>query len=167
MEHKSRVIIGALSLGALLLGIFAWIQLSRPNTEPVFNGRPLGFWLEALETWTNSAQLQVARDNADAALQSSGTNAIPTLLRWLTAHDSRVAFKLRNLMAKVSPHGSFRRTALLQHQLANDGFNILGARASNAVPALINIIEHAPDLHSRVTAIWAIGYIGPPATNAI
>jgi HEAT repeat protein len=50
---------------------------------------------------------------------------------------------------------------------AQYGFSVLGAKAQSSVPALIEIANQNISSASQYCAIEALGYIGPPAKDAI
>lgn len=142
-------------LGLIINALFA-------VSEPKYAGRPLSAWLKLCNQ--NYPTLTL---DADAAVRNIGPAGIPTMLRLLQARDS--SFKLRavKLVRKI-PFLNFqywpaesRQTAALQ------GFRLLGASASNAVPALIKIYEdHASD-EIQLAASQALKYIGPASAGAV
>jgi len=66
-----------------VLGWMTWlVWLPRPEQEPVYQGKPLGRWLEEVDQqqWSLSAP-------ATEAMEHVGTNAVPWLLGEASAHD--------------------------------------------------------------------------------
>lgn len=121
------------------------------NPEPSFKGKPLSFWLQQYDTTITSIEPKKVTLNKQAviAVRSIGTNAIPTLLK---------------MVAKGSFWPSGRPKVNVE---GIDGFVILGASASNAVPALVKIFKDKNSLSSQASAAWALDGIGTGATAAV
>jgi HEAT repeat protein len=148
----------------LLAGGIAWLLL-QPG-EPVYEGRSLSSWLE---DYNPNVLLDPRKhDKADEAMRHIGTNGIPTLLRMLRASDSDMKYKLSE-WASRQHLVKFRRiyaTDLYSEALV--GFEILGPKAKDAVPSLIEIYEknHSPHLQKNVVLL-ALIQIGPGAAEAV
>jgi HEAT repeat protein len=89
------------------------------------------------------------------------------LLRLLQAHDEPWKLKLIALAQKQQFIKIQHMPASEKHFLAVVGFEKLRNKASNAVPALINICDHSPYTETRMQAASALSCIGPPAKAAI
>ena len=155
-----------------LAGVTEWqvLQASRAR-EPVYQGKRLSAWLEAyrmhgmagVETW----QVRQEQQEADEAVRHAGTNALPTLLRMLRAHDSalkagviRLAERKHLASIKLIPAEELNYRACW-------AFGVLRAKAQSAVPALLEIASQDLSGHSRYYALTALASIGPPAKEAI
>ena len=156
-------------LAVLLAAAFCgggWLMLRPPEREPVYEGKPLSYWLESygpIMVATNRSQRE-----ADAAVRQAGTNALPTLLRMLRARNSSMTLKLVELVQQqhfVAIHFLFPR--LDRNYQAQVGFRILRADASNAVPALIKILEEKRSWESAMFTAISLGNIGPAAAAAV
>ncbi len=151
------------------LGVIIWQACC--THEPVYQGKPLSFWLEGCDPGNiNHAHLKGQSpptwSQANAAIREIGTNAIPTLLRMLEQPDSR--FKLIIIKLLQKQHFIKAPLAPVNHNLnAYFGFVALGSRASNAVPRLIEIFDRdpAPVPQQAVPAI--LGGFGPAAAQAV
>ncbi len=104
---------------------------------------------------------------ADEAMANIGTNAIPTLLRMISAKEAGLKLRLRKLaeMQKfidIPPNLDGQK-----HNEAASGFMKLGPAARDAVPALVEIYERDIDESSRIAALHALGAIGPDARTAV
>jgi HEAT repeat protein len=125
--------------------------------EPVYQGRRLSQWLESCDPYRDSPQF-------DEAVRAMGTNVIPTLLGMLETKYSPLKQRLYalGLYSRLGLH--FTPTDI-KHTLAVKGFRALGAAASNAVPALIELAEptvFASPSHSGADfALNALFVIGP------
>ena len=127
MRVKRSIMLAAfLILGALGL---AWLLL-QPG-EPVYEGRPLGYWLEA---YNYVVVDRPGREQADEAVRHVGTNAIPTLLRLLRANDSDLKYKINEWASKQRVIKVKRIYARDENSEAFIGFRILGPEAKVAVP---------------------------------
>lgn len=112
--------------------LVTWICINR---EPVYEGKPLSFWLTDRVT-----DLQARRKGGEV-MRQIGTNGIPTLLRMTKA---RRASPLKRKLLDLAYKQSFIRIregpdAFRQHWGAEFGFEILGTNAVSAVPELIKI----------------------------
>lgn len=147
------------------LGGLAWLVL-RP-CEPVYQGKPLSFWLGGYYSIQRERTGDEASYNQGAkAVRQAGTNAIPILLRLLRAKDTVLTFRILRL-AQKQPFIKLRHSsALLRSTRAAEGFAILGADGKGAVPALIEIYEqNLPE--TRLATVAALGSIGPAAKPAV
>jgi len=163
--NKHRILHFTLLLA--ILGCVGWLALGQPD-EPVYEGQPLTYWLEhyfpVASRPPGGSGLMLPDPQAVRAIRLIGTNAIPTLLRLTRAQDSR---------PKTEPLSTTRNQELVpvrlgwgQTQWARIGFSVLGAAASNAVPALIEIFNAKLSRSSQEAAASALGSIGPPAQRA-
>ena len=156
MGKGRRILLMALFLAAV--GGMAWLLLSSGQPEPVYQGKPLRFWLEGYNGRNNSQPHPgvPTHAQADEAVEAMGTNAIPGLLRRLRQHDSRIKLKIWGLLLRYH----FIKTPLIPRNLdweAYFGFEALGDEASNAVPQLIAIYERDPSplVQTAVPSIFA------------
>jgi HEAT repeats len=167
MGKKGRILWAA-SVAAVV-AVVVW--LCRPPAEPACLGKPLSYWLAGY----NPADFKVdpprfpsspSRANADAAIQNMGTNVIPILLQMLREPSPTLANRLWAMAEKQH----FIKIPLLPadgNRKAFHGLMALGAKASNAVPRLLAILEADPSpfLQQAVPAI--LGRIGPASSTAI
>jgi hypothetical protein len=141
------------------IGVSAWLLCGphhpepvgrgKPLTsEPLYKGKPLTSWLELYSLGPDRNFAEHFKQ-ANEAVRSLGTNAIPTLLRMLrtTGQDPVIAFE-RN-----------HRGAM--------GLQALGQAAGSAVPAVIQIYEARLSPSSERWSSYALGAIGPAAKEAI
>ena len=115
--------------------------------DPVYNGKPLSAWIDELPsplsrvTHTNRPDVQ--------AIRAIGTNAIPWLLRQLTASP----------WTPVEPNNIAN---YIHQNRARWGFWALGEIGTPAIPSLVTLIEQQPDAVPS-----ALAGIGAPALPAI
>src|SRR5258708_18353029 len=160
MGKRWRVIIIIFASSALMAGA-AW-QVLRPR-EPVFEGKPLSFWLQGYDPIRGT---EPGNQKADEVVGEIGTNAIPTLLRMLSTGDPPFILKLKALVRRQHFITFRRRAAANQHFQAVKAFQRLGPSAKTAVPALIEIYEQNISAVSQIETAHALGSIGPPARQA-
>jgi hypothetical protein len=141
-------------LAVLAIVLAAWlVNHGAFSREPRFMGEPF---------------TDLLGDEVPSAVMGPvGTNGIPTLLRMLQAEDHVVAFIdwWDNLEWLPEWLELPRAPAAEQHGLALLGFRGLGSNAAPAVPKLIHIYEHRPEL--RLLCVQALGEIGPAAKEAV
>ena len=137
MRTTRAAVITALVLATL--GALVWI-LSRPGErEPVYQGKTLTYWLSDFWPGRNATSEKLGQDRL--AVRQIGTNAIPILLRWISAKDVR----LKQIMVRVCRHPRVPfglASSVDKNMLAVSGFRILGkSQAGSAVPALVEIVR--------------------------
>ena len=110
MRTKRRRLFAALFL--VLIGGTIWlVAVPREPPEPLYQGKPLTFWLgRSYFHPLNLADQQAAT----AAVQRAGTNAIPTLLRLMRARDSKTKAWVFNWLHLKHPCAS-RPPLLIRH----------------------------------------------------
>ena len=150
MTTQTRIQIGLAGLLITVSGVIAW-QVIRLR-EPVYQKKSLSTWLKTYD--------QAETTEAQQALQSIGTNAIPFLLDNLRARDSVVKLKLATLGLPYTP-------AAARHIRAERAFSALGEQGSNAAPSLSQIYEDNASPSSRRAAGNSLVEIGPAARVAI
>jgi HEAT repeat protein len=138
MWKRRRILTFAVII-AVLAGL-AWLVLSAPPSEPVYQGRTLNSWLrEAMDTAGDTVNPDVPK--AEDAIKKIGTNALPSLIRMLRAKDSPVKLALMRLAGKQKIIQFQFETASDLHVRAAYGCIILGPEASASIPALIELLQ--------------------------
>jgi hypothetical protein len=173
MGKKDRILLAVLLVAGT--GGVAWHAL-RPTEpqEPVYQGKRLSVWLN--DYWISNIsrpgdEVLISNNNyqVDNVVRQIGTNAIPTLFRMLNAADSPTT-KLDFFLAKHDAYnGRLKSTPLAfeqQYQAAH-AFRALGADARGAVPRLIDMYDKSQDEGSKNLVAFALGGIGPPASNVV
>jgi hypothetical protein len=131
----------AISLAAFLIaGVI--IYLCTPK-EPRYQGRTLTQWLQ-LSTEDSRFLYIFAGSPPDseflrtqAAVQAMGTNAIPFLLKWSYASDSKIGGKIISWLNAHLPE-RFQIWDAERRRVASDtGFGLLGAKARPAWPVFV------------------------------
>jgi HEAT repeats len=164
---RKPVRIALVILLAVVLGGFAW-QVLRPR-EPLYQGKPLSFWMDQMisaDPGGNGFGIWQGGES-DAAVRNLGTNAIPTLLRFLRAKDSNMTLSLLSFLQRQHFITIKHLPAGIRNIEGANGFQILGARAEPALPALTNIYREDISRMSSQCTLRAIGNIGPPAKAAL
>jgi hypothetical protein len=169
MGKGRQVLVVAIFLAAA--GGIGWMLLSSVQPEPVYNGKPLSYWVEGYDT----ANYNRTHPNgpgpptwneANEAVRKAGTNAIPILLRALHQRDSKVKEAVLNLLRKQHVI-KIPLPSTTEYIKALDGFRTLGAEASNAVPGLIVMFDHDPSPTPQTAIPAILGDLGPPAKAAV
>jgi len=139
---RKRVHIALVVLLVMLAGVSAWQGLREREREPLYQGKRLSVWLRDSR---GSGELT-------NAVRQIGTNGIPTLLKMLRKKDSPSVLRLTNfwdrhivrfryLPAFIQYPDWYLNQAHRVNASALIGFEVLGADAQQAVPALIKIYE--------------------------
>jgi HEAT repeat protein len=143
--RRKQIVVASLILSAIVIGGIAFFFL-RSTRDPVYQGKRLSVWLKEYDFRKTADGKGISEGDvrkADEIVKQAGTNAIPTLLRLLREEDS----KKHNI---DSTGGE-----------ASDGFRVLGASATNAVPDLMKIYEQ--NRAARIDILYSLNCIG---TNA-
>ncbi len=161
--RKRRVII-LLGCLAAFLGAAA-LLLHHP--QPTYEGRTLQHWLQAFSP--NCIEGENGLEKAREAVANIGTNAIPTLLEWISYEPTPSYRAAADLLSRLpdSIRPDFLTRGRSRAWLAQRGFAILGPAALPATPELarLAITAHGDD---RATAcITALSVIGPSATPSM
>lgn len=107
------------------------------------------------------------QEDARSAVRQIGTNAIPYLLNMLRETDTALQIKLLELAKKQKFIRIHSKPAWVRNNEAAYGFEILGAEAKHAVPALAEIFEQDLSPSSQSSVADALAGIGPDASAAV
>jgi HEAT repeat protein len=145
-----------MALAVLLVAIAgaAAVLISRP-WEPTYRGMKLSKWLASYPP-----------EKTDEILRQLGSNCVPTLLRMLRMKDSAVEITFKRLVERFMRVDVDYTPAKVWNDRARHGFEVLGAQAKDAVPALIEIVNQDISETSRLDTVDALAFIGPPAEEA-
>ena len=166
MGTRRAILLTTLLLAVVLCSVTWLMHVSRPQ-EPVYEGRPLSFWLWANDPNSVSDLPASQRSQSAAALDQIGTNAIPTLMRMLKANEPGWSVKLFELLKRQPVIKVAHAPATRRNQEACEMFGLLGTDARNAVPALVDLLEQDISPTSRYYTIISLTGIGPPAKAAV
>jgi hypothetical protein len=150
MTRRAWTILGI--CGALLLGLSAavWFQ------EPRHSGRKLSQWLLLYDKAASTRNGNEQRTEAEAAVRSIGTNALPLVLRWIQYERSpwrgQALAGMRALPAWFNGALHQNRLTRVLESTAGESrayrarlfFKILGAEATNAIPELTRLVREGP-----------------------
>jgi HEAT repeat protein len=181
MRKRHRIALAVLVVA--LVGVVVWQVLCSQEPEPFYHGKPLSAWLEqyydALEnpespmtggptvTGVTADGLggEESAKQAEAALRTIGTNALPVLLLMAKAHDSALKGEWIRLSFRLSPITYHPRSDFVYRGMAALGFFTLGSDAKPAVPALTRLLsEQYADV--RASTARTLGFMGDAAQAA-
>src|SRR5688572_24228507 len=117
VRPRAALIVALLIVAAVLIG---WLAVN--DKEPRYDGRPLTYWVEALASGKEN------RAHAEEAIQKIGTNAFPSVLRWIRSPEPKYRKSLRSLAEKL-PNA-------LRPKWAREDYIAPAARAMIAIKAL-------------------------------
>jgi HEAT repeat protein len=161
--RKGRLLAFLLLLAALA-GLI-WLTFRGPS-EPMYEGKPLSFWLEGYDPATRT---ETSQQQADHAMEAIGTNAIPTLLEMVRMVDSPSKREFVE-WARIHPMLHIRfREGYQERSRAIWGFKALGANGKSAVPELIRLLgaTNGPVGASAAACLGEIGPASEPAVSAL
>ena len=132
-----RLLIFVLVPLAAITALVLWVS---SFSEPEYKGVKLSVWHER---YNNEVDAEPQRKEAAEAIQQIGSNAVPTLIKWLGASDSKLKLKLRELTEKQSIINFKVTPAIEYHKRALTSFELLGQRAKSAIPELEKLLYHS------------------------
>jgi hypothetical protein len=139
MGMRSRIAL-AVVLAGLITGL-AYVVLR--SQEPMYQGKPFTFWLQASITLDRMGNPQVLarRDEARRAVRRIGPAAAPVLVRLAAAKDTG----FREFLLKLQEHLHLIDFHVMRaedcHDLARLGFAILAREAKPAVPVVLECLQ--------------------------
>ena len=173
MGKRGKVLIG---LGCVV-AVLATTLLVAYRSEPHYQGHTLTYWLGecakepstgfyVFALGTGARQAPLPDTECVRAVRAIGTNAVPTLLAWLSYERSPAKRKLVTWLARrLGRSGRIPRWVVPEfgrNRLAAVGFAILGERSVSALPALANIATRT-NREAALMAVFAMGKAGPAA----
>jgi len=159
MVRKRRILLVSLAVG--VLGGLAWLVL-RPPPEPVYEGKPLGYWLRH-PTITRVTNFPVLGMFA-IRFPKVDSNAVPFLLKALEHQDgvfdkqygklwARLPQRFRSHLVKPVYPGEIRGNAA-------SILSKMGTNARPAIPALIHVMKNDEGRGARFSAATCLLSIG-------
>jgi len=149
----------------VILGGLTW-EIWR-NREPVYKGKPLSYWLKGMADSPATGKDYPKMNEAVEALEQIGTNATPTLLKMLRAHDGQLKLKLFTLVEKQR----FIKIRFMRSETLNiaagNGFLSMGSGANPALPELIKIYDQCISFFSQRVISSIFYHLGPEAKAAV
>ena len=161
---------GTISLLVLVIvGGILYVNRLKP-TEPVYHGQPLSHWLNhhVPSSGARPAYGSPGWQEAHDAIQTIGSNSVPTLVRMLSVRPKPKW--LHDLIRSARDKGlaiSELRRAQELHEEAEYAFEILGNEGVAAVPDLIRIYDRNISPSSKRCTAAALGNIGKGAQDAL
>jgi hypothetical protein len=166
-----------IAVAAIIVFVPRWSpgqEKSAPESEPVYHGRTLSYWLFGIANGSLASNEEYVR--AEEAVRAIGTNAIPTLL-WMMSDPQKElnvaglqAFVIaKTNLASAVPElvGIYERAVTADSMRWTAGvFGILGESARAAAPALVRRLNH-PNRDVRRETAGALMHIRGDATVVI
>jgi HEAT repeat protein len=126
-------------------GVVFTLGKGRGPSEPTHQGKTLSAWLKQMD-----AENEATREEAQQAVRAMGAKTLPALFA-----------RLRTPGASLSQRG----TASEQQAVAISAFQVLGAKATPAIPELIELMRQDADL-APMAELALVG-IGEPAVEPL
>jgi hypothetical protein len=142
-----------IALSVVLAGIIGYHF--QTGLEPNYKARSLSYWLEA-----NSYKPGVSREEARTALRTIGSNAIPFLLKYMTARPGNWDLKIRDVKRRIGLQAEDKIRNRAGYSAF--AFETLGEQAEGAIPQL-DAMLHSPTELDRYFPALALAGIGKPA----
>lgn len=163
MNRRKRILSVA-TFALISCGLGLLLFLSHEPPEPIYNGKPLSYWVQGYDKLFST---NVTQSKADDAIRQMGTNAVPRLFRLLEARDSKLKSWAMALLQRQHWIRFSFKPAEDKNFEALSAFKALGPSASNVVPRLIETFDSNPDAYSQQAVPAILSYIGPPARQAV
>jgi hypothetical protein len=171
---KRCPVVGGMLLVAAAVGLLWWSPWE--PREPVYQGKPLRYWLRGYRAGGWSSWNSSTPEAADEAIKHIGTNAIPILLRMLPRSDSALDKKLfkwsytwrhwagKQPFFKIPP---MAHLPSYESDEATHAFMALGPEAGSAVPSLIYLLDQNLPPSTQCNIEVVLAWTGPTARQAV
>ncbi len=167
MRKRLRIIFAFLLIA--VLGGVAWQVLRTSKPEPVYQGKPLNYWIKELDHNVSQSD-GFSYWVGEKPVLEIGPPAIPFLIATLKKKDSRLNDAYVSLYPKLPKwmrdHLSTPQKSAEMRANAAHGLKLFGPKAAVAVPDLMAAL-HDNDKWVRSAAANALGAIGPEAKMAV
>jgi HEAT repeat protein len=157
---KKRVKVAFVLLLLAAAGLVVWQVLS--PKELLYQGKSLGFWLGGRDPFSTTAE---ERLGLDEAFRHMGTNAVPALLRMLSARDSQMVLKLVGLAQKQNLVSV--RYVPAETRRSQAVYGLHGIQTRMVVPAVVQIYEDNTCPPCQIAAADVLADLGPNAEEAL
>jgi hypothetical protein len=161
----------AVAFLTIIFGGFIYWALSWHELE--YRGKTLRFWANQYGTNHWSGRNQELDKQAETAVRSIGTNAIPILLKMMATTESPIRIKLTKPVPKkwlgflhIDGPAEYRHKIYELQSLGGYGLIALGGDARAAVPTLVGLLKNK-DPNVRYHAVFTLRCLGPVASNAL
>ncbi|HEX3720513.1 MAG TPA: HEAT repeat domain-containing protein [Verrucomicrobiae bacterium] len=151
MTHRITIGLAILALSAIAFPSVANCE----QKEPVFDGKPLSYWMERLDNLSDTA--------ARAAIKEIGTNALPDLMRMLRQlqsaadqSDGRAVTRSISLGGGVTLHPSPDQSRVRPLYAVA----CLGPAGQPALPEIVPLLSNS-NYQIKISAFFALQSIGP------
>ena len=149
--------IGLCLAAATILGVVVWLAFPEVEREPVYDGKPLDVWLLGYRSIEPDHHARAVE-----TIHQVGTNAIPTLLRMLRAHDPPIKQHVMEFVRERSSYRVHYISSRIRNCAAANACEDLGEKAKPCVPALVELLE-SDDKIIRDVASAALKRVDPEA----
>lgn len=152
---RNTILWFALVLIAVAL-VTTWVKFNSPLC---YQGKPLARWLTQLQS-PNSTD----RQTAEEAVKAIGTNAIPTLVKYLGRTNTWLGMRATEALTPAAKKLGLvdwdRWSENYYHSRAMCAFRTLGTNAQIATPALLALMT-SPQRQIKLHASFALCYASP------
>ena len=167
MRKRRTLLIAAAYLAALI----AVAVIVSHDRQPRYQGRSYSEWLDWCDSECRPYHDEIPTNpEPTVAILKIGTNALPTLLKWVEEEPT----DWRKILEPLAPHlPRFLAASSTARRLLHDrnplgrryntelAFYLLGTNANCALPALTRLLNHPSPGHDGFRAALALGEIGP------
>jgi hypothetical protein len=154
----------------IAVGLICW-ALSRQELE--YQGKSLRYWANQYGSNHWTAPNNELDKQAEMAIRSIGTNAIPSLLKMMATTESRIRLNVTGAVPKkwlgflhIDGPSEYRRKIYEYEAGGAYGLIALDEDAQAAVPALIGLLGNK-DPNVRYHAVFALRSLGRVASSAL
>jgi hypothetical protein len=155
--------VALLTICATLLFVWQWFHPY--GREPVYKGKPLGWWLAHFYDGGSSSA-------AEEAFRGMGCRVVPLLLQEELCSDRSLRYRAGLIGYRLGVQKVLRyelRPASLRREAAERALSALHRRPESLIPCLVRLYlsESRANRKIRYLALREIGNIGPSAASAI
>jgi hypothetical protein len=170
---KRLPVVGGVLFVAAVFGFCVWAPWAR--REPVYNGKPLSYWLSYSPPITGSipSGFDFAPVSPDLARKIvADDHAVPFLVKAMLGHDRRLGnayfsawLKMPLWMQRLLPPPPY--TGYVERMRAGALLSEMGAIGKVAAPSLVRLLNADEDFNIRKQAALALGNLGEGDGDAI
>jgi hypothetical protein len=152
--------VSARAWGLVILGVSVVIAADQ---EPSYNGRPLSQWLGDMRLSAPT----FGHEPYQEAIRAMGTNALPTLLKWISYEPSPSEQSSQTGETVPPWRPNYNLNPEQRAQRSQYAFSSLGAVARPAIPELTRLARASPDPQRAERCATALAFIGPEAIPSL
>lgn len=152
-----------IALSVIIAAVALWLSLR--DTHLRHKGQTLEAWMRSYATRSTENDLE-----AEEAIRSIGTNAFPTLLRWIREPEPKrpdLLYRIAEWLPRPLRPGWANAHHLSRPTLSSYAFRAFGTQACAAIPELLAIAANTTNSGVASTVYWTFAHMGSNGIPAL